>query len=369
MVDPKKLMNDMKNVSGTIWLYALYIVIIIIGVIYTIYIKRLEKSECTFFNEIYSKLNSNITSLNPNDEKCKYSFRDYYIKTAYNCCSGGSYKNDYVSTCVLKNIITQGTRGLDFEIFSIKDRPVVATSTTDNYHIKETFNFIDFGDVMNILVNYAFADSTCPNPSDPLIIHLRFKSTNQKMYQNLATLFKSNENMLLGKEYSYENKRHNLGEDPILNFKGKIVIIVDNSNNSFMECKELYEFVNMTSNSIFMRALHYYDIQYSPDLVELIEHNKRGMTIAMPDKGSNPPNPSGILVRETGSQLIAMRYQLYDTNIEENDMFFDIAGYAFCLKPEKFRYIQETIPVPPPQKPELSYATRDIKSDYYNFNI
>ena len=39
-----------------------------------------------------------------------------YIKTAYNCCSGGNYKNDYVDLCVLKNILKQGVRGLDFEI-------------------------------------------------------------------------------------------------------------------------------------------------------------------------------------------------------------------------------------------------------------
>ena len=93
------------------------------------------------------------------------------------------------------------------------------------------------------------------------------------------------------------------------------------------------------------------------------------MTIAMPDVGYNPPNPSGIVERETGCQMLAMRYQLIDSNLKENTTFFDNAGYAFVLKPERLRYIPVTVPTPTPQKPELSYATRTVSSDYYKFNI
>ena len=363
------VMSNLQNVSGTVILYVSYIIIICSAIFYYFYIKRLPTSECDLFNNLYSTINSNVAPLNNSDPNCKFLFRDYYIKTAYNCCSGGSYKNDYVSLCILKNILLQGVRGLDLELYSIKGQPVVATSTTDSYYIKETFNYINFSEVLQTIISNAFSNSTCPNPTDPLIIHLRIKSSNNKMYQKLAEIFKSNETKILGKEYSYENERHNLGEIPILNLQGKIIIIIDKSNSSFMECKDLYEFVNMTSNSIFMRALNYYNIQYSPDLNELIEYNKRCMTIAMPDKGADPANPSGILVRETGSQMIAMRYQNYDTNLEESEMFFNHAGYAFALKPAHFRYVQKTIPKPPAQDPSLSYATRTVSSDYYSFNI
>ena len=363
------VMGNLQNLSGTVILYVIYITIICSAIFYYFYIKRLPTSECDLFNNLYSTINSNVAPLNKVDPNCGFLFRDYYIKTAYNCCSGGSYKNDYVSLCILKNILLQGVRGLDLELYSIKGQPVVATSTTDSYYIKETFNYINFSEVLQTIISNAFSNSTCPNPTDPLIIHLRIKSSNNKMYQKLAEIFKSNETKILGKEYSYENERQNLGEIPILNLQGKIIIIIDKSNSTFMECKDLYEFVNMASNSIFMRALNYYNIQYSPDLNELIEYNKRCMTIAMPDKGTDPANPSGILVRETGSQMIAMRYQNYDTNLEENEMFFNKAGYAFALKPANFRYVQQTIPKPPAQDPALSYATRTVSSDYYSFNI
>jgi hypothetical protein len=245
----------------------------------------------------------------------------------------------------------------------------VATSTANSFHIKETFNSIDFANVMNIISNTAFVQTTCQNASDPLIIHLRLFSANPQMYKNLAAIFKANEDKMLSKEYSYENDRHNLGEVKLLELKNKIVIIVDKTNPAFMEHKELLEFVNMTSNSVFMRSLHYYDVQYTPDLNELIEHNKTGMTMAMPDKGINPSNPSGALIRETGTQFIAMRFQNTDTYLEENNLFFDQAGYAFVLKPEKFRHQQLTIDAPRPQRRALSYADRVITTEHYSITI
>jgi hypothetical protein len=134
----------------------------------------------------------------------QYSLRDYYIKSAYNACSGGNYKNGYVDTCTLKNLLKQGVRGLDFEIYSIDDQPVVATSTSDNYCVKETFNSVSFSEVFNVIRDYAFANSTAPNPFDPIILHLRIKSTNQQMYSNFAKLLESNNSILMDKQYSFE---------------------------------------------------------------------------------------------------------------------------------------------------------------------
>ena len=93
------------------------------------------------------------------------------------------------------------------------------------------------------------------------------------------------------------------------------------------------------------------------------------MTIGMPDKGSNPENPSAVVLREAGCQLLAMRYQQVDINVEENDLFFNKNKTAFVLKPERLRYIPITIPLPPPQDPAVSYATRTIESDFYKFDI
>jgi hypothetical protein len=258
-------------------------------------------------------------------------------------------------------------RCLDFEIYSIDNSPVVATSTSDSYYVKETFNSVPFGTVMDTINGYAFSGGTCPNPTDPLIIHLRIKSNNQKMYTNLATIFKSYPNLMLGKSYSFENSGKNLGTSPLLSFQNKVILIVDKINNSFLQNEEFLEYVNLTSNSIFMRGYNYYNVKNSPDTQELTEYNKTGMTIIFPDSGSAPSNPSGLLCRNYGCQMVAMRYQLVDNFLIENAGFFDQCGYAFCLKPATLRNQQVTIKAPTPQNPQYSYATRSVSTDYYSF--
>ena len=375
---PNKIIQNITNMKETTVIYiltAITIFIILASIAYYCYYagslfnSSLTVRSCNTIDAVYGTINGRIKSITSNDPQFGHHLNEYYIKSAYNCCSIGSYKNDYVDICSLKNVIKQGVRGLDFEIYSIDDQPVVASSTMPSYYIKETYNYLPFSQVMNIIKNYAFSASNAPNFGDPILIHLRIKSTNQAMYQNFAKLLQSYNSLLLDKTYSFENQGKNLGSVPLLKLLGKIIIIVDRTNNSFLECKDFYEYVNMTSNSIFMRGLHYYNIKYTPDINELIEFNKTGMTIGMPDKGANPSNPSAVVLRENGCQLIAMRYELIDVNIEESDAFFNTNGYAFVLKPERLRYIPITISAPPQQDTKLSYGTRTISSDFYKFNI
>ena len=361
-------LSQIKQSTAVFLIVGVTLLIILIALLYYFYYARLRSKQCSTMDAVYGTLNGKIQSID-SSEQFNYTFKDYYIKTAYNCCSIGSYKNDYVDTCIMKDLLKQGVRGLDFEIFSINDQPVVATSTSDSYYVKETFNFVSFSDVMNIIQNYAFSTSTAPNALDPIILHMRIKSTNQNMYKNFAKLLEKYDSILMSKDYDSEYYGQNFGNVELRKLMGKVVIIVDRSNPAFLECPEFYKFVNMTSNSVFMRALHYYDIKYSPDMSELIEFNKQNMTIGMPDKGANPENPSSVVMRETGCQLLAMRYQQIDTNVEENDVFFDENGYAFALKPEALRYKQNIIELPPPQNPELAYATRTVQSDFYKFEI
>jgi len=337
-----------------------------------VYIKRrvnLEQNECDFMNTLYPSLNGNIRPISANDSDCSGNLYDYYIKTAFNACSGGSYKDDYVDLCNLKAVLKQGVRCLDFEVYSIDNQPVVATSTSDSFFVKETYNSVPFSGVMETIGGYAFASGTVPNPTDPLIIHLRIKSNNQEMYSNLASTLKLYDNIMLGKEYSFENSGTNLGAVPLLTFKNKVILVVDKSNASFLENEAFLEYVNLTSNSVFMRGYRYYDVKNNPDVQELTDFNKTGMTIVFPDTGGDPANPSALLCRTYGCQMVAMRYQQVDNLLLENTEFFDEGGYAFCLKPANLRNQIVTIPAPTPQNPAYSYATRKVETDYYSFKI
>ena len=89
----------------------------------------------------------------------------------------------------------------------------------------------------------------------------------------------------------------------------------------------------------------------------------------MPDLSPNNTNISASLNMKYGVQMVGMNFQNFDSNMEYYDLFFDGAGSAFVLKPESLRFVPVTIPEPTPQKPEYSYAQRDVSSDYYSFKI
>lgn len=362
---------NMENNKAKIIKYASYFIVIIMifGIGSYIYTKmQLNTANCNNLKEIYSGFPT-ISSFNPNDSAYKYLLRDYYVKSAYNCCSGGQFKNDYVNTCALKTCIQQGARVLDFEIYSINDNPVIATSSINNYHVKETYNSINLDDALQIINNNAFSGGSCPNPNDPLVLHFRIQSNNEKMMNKMADdIYNNIESKLLDKIYSNEYYGHNLGAVPLKEFLGKIIISVNKSNNSFENTK-LKEYVNMASSSIFLRNSRFYDIQYTPDSNELIEYNKKQMTFCIPDLSPYDTNFSPATAMKYGCQWIGMNFQNFDANMEYYDLFFDKTGSAFVLKPEMLRYVPVTIPNPKPQDPNNSYTTRTISTDYYSFSV
>jgi len=342
---------------------------------------------CNVMDNVYGEKNTAISSLSFNGSTSDgqselFPLCYYYIKSAYNCCSGGDYRNDYVSLCGLNDLLKQGVRGLDFEIYSIDDQPVVATSTVDKYCVKETFNYVKFSDVVTTIENTAFSE-TVPNPNDPIIFHLRIKSENTAMYKNLSKIFDglNGKGLLMGPSFSYEQtdvaNNTNFGSINISKMLGKIILIVDRSNPTCLckdcseseDCGNFYEFVNMTSNSPNMQLLRYDDIQYTQTPDELILQNSGTMSIGLPNKGSNPDNPSALVMREMGVQMLAMRYQKIDANVEENDFFFNEKGKAFVLKPEGMRPQVVTLKDPPVQDPKLYYTDRVLKTDYYELKV
>lgn len=327
-----QFVSKLKNVPSTTYIMFFAVGLILITLFYYLYYTGtfltdgLKERQCDAMEKKYSVLNGKIHSVVVNSNVNNEPLKNFYIKTAYNCCSVGDYKNDYVDLCSLKNVLKQGVRALDFEIFSIKNKPVIATSVSENYYVKETLNFIPFQDAMQVIQNYAFSASTAPNPNDPVIIYLRIKSANQRMYKNLLKIFKNYESILLGNEFSFNNHGKNIGDIEISKFANKVVVILDR------EVDELSEYVNGVSNSRYIRCLHASDIEYMEDSNELSRFNEKGMTIAIPDKGSDPSNPNSIIMRDNGCQFLAMRYQLMDIHLQENEDFFNSNGFAFVLK-------------------------------------
>jgi hypothetical protein len=298
-----------------------------------------------------------------------HALRDYYIKSSYNSCNPGDVKASFVDVCSLKTAIRQGYRFLDFAIYSVGDRAAIASSTSDSYDVKDTYNSVLFADAMTTVRDYAFSAAACPNSSDPVVLHFRVMTAHQPIVADMAkTIASVLGGRTLGKRYSYENDGKNLGAMPLRDFLGKVIICVDRSNQSFMG-SPLEEYVNMCSNSVFMRALPFSAVKFSHDTQELTNFNKKNMTIVMPDKKAPIVNPSAALCGQYGCQMVAMAVQKTGPNLTQYNSQFANAGHAFALKPAHLRYTPVTIPVPPPPPASHSYAPRVSSTDYYNFRI
>ena len=305
------------------------------------------------------------------DVYINYTLKDFYIKSAYNCCAVGSYKNDYLSLDMLKYVLRQGVRFLDFAIYSINNLPVVATSSLSN-NTKTSYNYLLFSDVLQIINDYSFSTAYCPNPNDPIFINLRIYSTSTAMIKNLGDLMQKYTNNFLNTKYSFDNQadiNKNFGNVYLKDLCGKIVLFVQKTNLCNDDTCPLYEYINMISESDMLYGLRYYYVENTRDMTYLIDHNKQFMTIVYPEIGDNPPNPNPTITTKFACQFTCMRYQLddaYDTYLKEYNTVFNQAGYAFALKPEDLRFKLIPLTEPIPQKPENNYAERRVVGQFPN---
>jgi hypothetical protein len=304
--------------------------------------------------------------------------RNFYIKTALNCCSLGDWNSNYVDLLALQYAIQQGYRCLDFEIYSMNDTPVVAVSSDkQTYSHTETFNHLDFGEVCTKVNSLAF--SVAPNSGDPLLINLRIKSNNPsadfvKGIINGITAFG---NRLLGPDNNYENGGQNLSKHPVSEFMGKVILMMDVSNpittrNCASQTKDttcLHQYINIGTNSPFLHKLDYeLGVKNTPNMDNLIDHNKKNMSIVFPD----PPYSVNVnlnVAKAFGCQLIGMMPQLKDANLEMYNDFFKQEGCAFALKPTNLCYQPVVIETPPSQNPALSFAGRNYSTDYASWSV
>ena len=315
-----------------------------------------------------------IKGIGKQDKQFQGKLRDFYIKSSYNSCARGKFKNDWVNICALENVIAQGCRVLDFEIYDIDGKAAVATSNSTKFTEKGTFNSIPIDTVMKTIadraVSFSLSNQYCPNPYDPLLLHFRFKTNHIDIYNQVATsIVQFLDYKLLSSKYSYENQGLNLGSMDLISMLGKVIIIVDKIESNNIKGTKLDELTNMIGNSAFLRSLPYNDVIHTPDMDELIDFNKKCMTIAYPNLSYQSKNYNSSAVMQYGVQMPAMCYQTNDSFLKAYNMLFEKSGYAFLFKPEKLRHVTVEVDEPTTADPALSYGYKTYKTNYYNFNL
>tara|TARA_Y100000389_G_C17471266_1_gene531317 strand:+ start:2174 stop:3259 length:1086 start_codon:yes stop_codon:yes gene_type:complete len=331
----------------------------------------LPAQNCASIQAAFPNTATSISSFSVTDPEYSHGLRDYYISSAYDVCTAGFYKNDYVNLCALKSAIKQGVRCLDFAVYTVGGQPVVACSSLNEYTVKESYNSIPFGNVLQTIATYAFSPGLCPNSEDPILIHIRLmtklKGTCNKMAQLLQSSFDSR---LLGPRYSFQNRGRNLGCVPLTELRGKVVVLIDQSNTSFLDT-ELEEYVNLASNAPFMRLLRYTDgVSQCGDPDELLEFNKKNMSIVLPDLAvsiQNYPTPES---EALGCQMSALAFQVKDAEVAYDLSAFESKGSAFRLRPPEQRWLPVNMKKPPnPPASENLMLRRKIKLPFDGLDL
>jgi hypothetical protein len=333
--------TDSDDVGFSLFFYLSMLIIIILiiliiryGVkkIYSIFNQKILN--LLDFQKLYP-INSSLVSIVDNDNYYTHTLRDFFVKTAYNCCCSSNFKDSYVNLGSLELCLSQGVRCLDFEIHNVNNSPVVAASSVDLYNNMETHNYIPIENVLDTIAQLAFSASSCSNYNDPIILHFRIMNNNAIMYQNFANIISKSgtfHSLLLGKKYSNEYGGKNLGAVPIVNFKKKIIICIYGAD-TFYQSTPLDEYVNIASGQAFMHLKRYDELKYNPD-DSLLDYNKKNMTIVLPNPQINISNPNFNTCRQSGCQFVGMSFPSNDINLQQYNLFFANNKSAFVLKPK-----------------------------------
>lgn len=357
--------KDFVNNSNSNDLYSIVAIIMIITILLLFFswffsILNLKDKNCdnykynfgrlTSFNNIkYKKLPLSISNQTNYNDPYKGLLKNFYIKTAYNCCNAGGYKNNWVNICAMTYALKLGARCLDFEIYSIENMPVVASSINDNFSIKETFNYLLLEDVLDVIINgnsEDFQGAFGNLNKDPLILHFRIKSENKKMYENMRDLLK---NKLSNTGYLLNNNnidRNNIQYLPLSlkknseltsNLSEKIILMAHVKSNSLFTQSGLDNYINIRSG-IDSHLISIDNINSKNNT--LIKNNAKNKLIFVTPSFKNDVNNYDFTNAYTnGCQLIAMKFQNYDNNLQNYLKFFKeySEGYSFCLKHSTLR--------------------------------
>lgn len=290
----------------------------------------------------------NIYDLDAQDEFNKYALpRNFYVKTAYNCCCIEGYKNNFVAICGLDACIKQGARCLDFEIYSLNNEPIIAASTANNNFIKETYNYVKFVDALKTIKLKAFDESHTNCHLDPLYLHFRIMSENATIFDKMGDyieriLYDSNSsnspyfiNNVIS-DTNYDGKFYL--ETNIKYFNQKIIIICYCKNKNLIRQRKIKNYINLISNSEFFSVLRYETIEASGinENSLLVGESKRKFFMVLPNLNNKLDNYDHLIPLNQGCHFIAMKFQNFDSNLAGYFNFFkNQGGFSFILKPKK----------------------------------
>jgi hypothetical protein len=249
----------MENVRNFLYTYKVYIIlsfciilIILIGYLLS-YKYRVGK-----------KLMNNFkNSLSYQTDYCSENYKprklvDFHIKSSHSTALTGYQHLDYISLDMIKKVLFNNVRYLEFEIFSktqeLETEPIVASGLLRG-DWKLSVNILSCDSVFQLIADNAFSEKLLTNYQDPLFIYLDIKTKNLKTLDKLANIIqKTLGDRLL--DSRYKSQRKNIATTNVCDLMDKVVIM---SSNGFVN-STLEEYINISTNGPDLQRLSYSDL-------------------------------------------------------------------------------------------------------------
>ena len=302
--------------------------------------------------------NLNTTNINASNVKQNSGFDssnnkliNYHVKSAYNCCCGDGYKNNFVALCALEKCIAIGCRFLDFEIYSYNNQPIVAASTANSNYIKETYNSLLLEEVLTTIKDKAFNLSATNCANDPLILNFRVMSTNVTMLKTMGDLIENYLNNSDGAFALEMRKEESLLFTEMTEFYKKVIIIcefnpVPSIIDTNSELSSLRSYINLKAKGLNCNTFRYNQIASKKGSESFIDSTKTKYTIVLPNLDNSIINFDPALSFDTGCQAICMKHQNIDNNLlGYNALYKAKQNYSWFKK--SFGLLNIDIPVIP----------------------
>ena len=149
------VMSDNNLRVASLWVKGIAAFGLVGAIVWGLDKMTLRGRQCGRLEKFYDQ-SPDIASIPENSELACMSLRDFYVKSSYNSCSIGDFKNDYVDLCALATAIRQGYRLLDFAVYAVDNKAVVAVSNVSDFRVKGSYNYVNFEDAMELVGQKAF---------------------------------------------------------------------------------------------------------------------------------------------------------------------------------------------------------------------
>ena len=335
-------MNDMYGV----FLIAIVIAVVLVWRTMTWLIRILNLKELNYSLFEYQMPDTELQGINAvSGEKGK--LRDYFVFSSFNSCAGGGYHNNFVDERVLEHVIGRGVRFLDFEIFSVDNKPVVAVSDNNNFREKGTFNHLDLGTVFSSINKMAWSGIS-PNNSDPLFLQFRVKTKNKNIYNHMSNKVNQHFSSRRWKKHTVgKGNSHDLNAEKITKLNGKIVIICHDDDKTAMLNSSFKDYINLTNGHGTELYKLTKDIVNNHSLDSLKDTCKRMLTTCIPDEMDQGDSINFNQVeychkQGVGSVCLGLSNPDISNDVKAYCNKFNKSSSAFILKPDNLR-MWETI--------------------------